>query len=528
VIRLILFFVAVAVVGLGLGWLADRPGTIDLVWQGWRIQTSVAVAIGAVFIAFIILALLWWLLRLLFGGPDAVSGFVRGRRARRGRAAIARGLVAVGVGDLRTARRASAEADRHAAGDPLTLVLRAQAAQLGGDREAAERAFRAMLGNGETRALGQRGLFIEARRRGDAAAAREIADAALNHAPNVPWAGPALLELEAAQHDWGAAIATVERNVANRTTDKATGKRQRAVLLAALACDAAARGDTEGARRAALDAVHLAPGLVPAAALAGRILAEAGELRHASRILEAAWSETPHPDLAEVYLHVRIGDAAQDRLKRARVLADRANGNPEGALALARAAIDARDFELARRTLEPLTASRPSRRTCLLMAEIEEADTGDRGRARAWLARGLVGRPDPAWMSDGIAYESWQPASPTTGELDSFEWRVPEEHLAAPDSKILEAEVLATESQPEAPEAVAGAALPSPASAMAEAGAAAAPEPPSAPKEPSRPQPSPSPRRGAAPVETIMPIRHLPDDPGPEGADADPTRTGEP
>ena len=67
--------------------------------------------------------------------------------------------------------------------------------------------------------------------------------------------------------------------------------------------------------------MKLAPGLVPAAALAGRLLAEAGEMRKASRILEAAWRANPHPDLAETYAHVRPGDSARDRLARVQTLA---------------------------------------------------------------------------------------------------------------------------------------------------------------------------------------------------------------
>ena len=44
-------------------------------------------------------------------------------------------------------------------------------------------------------------------------------------------------------------------------------------------------------------AVRLAPDLVPAASLAGRILGHRLELRRAGKILETAWQASPHPDL---------------------------------------------------------------------------------------------------------------------------------------------------------------------------------------------------------------------------------------
>src|SRR6185503_8470653 len=103
-----------------------------------------------------------------------------------------------------------------------------------------------------------------------------------------------------------------------------------------------------------VDATKLAPGFVPAAALAGRLLAESGERRKAARIVEAAWKANPHPDLAETYAHVRLSDSARDRLSRVQALARMAPGHAEGVLAVARAALDAREFAVARAALSSL------------------------------------------------------------------------------------------------------------------------------------------------------------------------------
>src|SRR6185312_4499113 len=129
--------------------------------------------------------------------------------------------------------------------------------------------------------------------------------------------------------------------------------RQRAVLLTARAL-AAQETDRDQARQLALDALKLAPALVPAAELAGRLLGEAGELRRASRIIEKAWVENPHPDLAETYAYLRPGDSARERLARVQSLAQKTPGQPEGVLAVARAALDAQEFTTARETLRPL------------------------------------------------------------------------------------------------------------------------------------------------------------------------------
>jgi HemY protein len=71
------------------------------------------------------------------------------------------------------------------------------------------------------------------------------------------------------------------------------------------------------------------------------------------------------------------------------------------------------------------------------MAQLEEADTGDIGRAREWMARAVHAALDPVWTADGLIAENWMPVSPATGRLDAFQWRVPVADLT-PRGPLLE------------------------------------------------------------------------------------------
>jgi HemY protein len=104
--------------------------------------------------------------------------------------------------------------------------------------------------------------------------------------------------------------------------------------------------------------------------------------------------------------------------------------NKNGAVVLARAAIDAYDWSTARSALAGFAATNPSQAVCLMMAEIEEGETGDQGKAREWLNRAVRAPRDPVWTADGITAEEWEPVSPVTGRLDAFEWRVPTSAVA--------------------------------------------------------------------------------------------------
>jgi HemY protein len=436
-IRIVIYLVVIGLLAFGAVWLADRPGDVAITWLGHRIETSIMVLAVAVAAVAFLAAILWSMVRAAMRSPDLVGRYLRTRRGVRGYLAVSQGLVAVGSGDVVAARKFMAEASRIAPGEPLTLLLRAQTAQLCGDREGAARSFELMAGRDDTRLLGLHGLFIEARRRNDPAAALLYAEEATKHVSVPGWAGQAVLEFRCVAGDWSGALHRLERNMKSGLVDKAAYRRQRAVLLTAQAL-AAEDGDRDRAKALVLEAAKLAPSLVPAAALAGRLLAEAGELRKAARIIEAAWRANPHPDLADAYGHLRPGDAARERLARIEALAAKSPGNVEAALAVARAALDAQEFVIARQALAPL-AIVPTKRVAALMAELEQKQHGDEGRAREWMMRALNARRDPAWAADGFVSERWLPVSSVTGRLDAFEWKDPlagDDHAGA----VIEAE----------------------------------------------------------------------------------------
>jgi HemY protein len=498
-IRVVFYLLVVGALALGVVWLADRPGDVVVTWQGWRIETSLMVLGAAVAAASLVLALFWSIVRAILRSPFRFRRHLHRRRGERAFEAISRGLIAVGAGDLGAARKHAADVKRMAPAEPLALLLNAQSAQLAGDREAAEGAFRAMASRADTKALGLRGLYIEAQRRRDHAGAHDFAEEAARLSPSLGWAGKAVLEFRCLTGNWAGALALLEAN--RRALDKESYRRQRAVMLTARAL-AAEETDRDNAKAFALEAAKLAPTFVPAAALAGRMLAEGGELRKAARVLNKAWRANPHPDLAQVFSDLRFGDRARDRLKRIEALARAVPGHIDGALALARAAIDAQEYEKARAALASHLAA-PTKRVALLMAELERAASNDEGRAREWISRALNAAPDPAWTADGHVSDRWLPVSPS-GRLDAFEWRVPLTGIASqapmiePETRsaaaLSTAEPLADNKPIDAEKADTPGAGAEPAAAIS-----ARRGPPAQPK-----------------AEAVIPLVHAPDDPGPE------------
>jgi HemY protein len=419
--RIILFLVLIALAAAGAAWVADQTGDVVLLSGGAKITiTQAALALGIAIVAALVA---WAILGAMGRMPEKIRRGRREKRQARGRHAITQGLLAIGHGDSSAARAHADVARRHAADDPLALLLHAQSAQLDGDREGAQRAFRAMAERSDTRLLGLRGLFIEAQRADDPVAAVMIAEEALKLAPGSTWASHAVLGFRCAKGDWSGALAILDNHQSSGLIDKATYRRQRGVLLTARALELETV-DRDLSRDSIMEAIKLAPTLVPAAVLASKYQSEAHQVRRSMRIVETAWLAHPHPDLADAYAHVKLGDSARQRLVRVETLAAKAPGHLEGALAVARAAIDATEYARAREALAPFVAA-PTQRVAMLMAEIERTEHGDSGRARAWTLRAVRAQHDPVWTADGYVSDRWRPVSPVSGRLDAFQWQMP-------------------------------------------------------------------------------------------------------
>jgi HemY protein len=432
-LRLVAYLLAVLAIASGLAWLADRPGQLIVNWQGREIETSVfhAVVILTALVATAIF--LWSLARQVWNSPATVGQIINKRRQRRGLDALSSGMIAVGAGDRANATRYAIQARKSLPNEPLTHLLRAQAAQLSGDRATARRIYEAMLASPDTEQLGLRGLFVEAQREGAREPAQQYSARALRLNPKLAWPVDALFDLQARENNWAGALETLAAARRNGHIDKSVADRRRAVLLTAQAQEVE-ESDAEKALALASEAHGLAPDLIPAAAIAGRILAGKGNTPRAAKILQKTWSKAPHPDLSTAYAYARVGDSPRDRLDRVKHLAALRPYAVESPIAVATAAIEAREYDQARHALAPLLdQGRLTQRAATLMARIEGEQNGDKGRVREWLARAATAQRDSAWTADGVVAERWSPVSPVTGQLDAFTWKVPVEHVGESD-----------------------------------------------------------------------------------------------
>ena len=392
-----------------VSWALSDDARMSMEIFGAKLSMSQGIAVALVITILSVLVFTVSFVKDVMAIPQKLKAREQRTKLERGVAAVSRGMESIAIGDAADALHHVRVAQRNLGDAPMTRLLSAQAAQLAGDDKAAGESFTAMLEAPETEFLGLRGLFAKAVKEGDTSAARQYAERAFNLRPNAAWAFDAVFDLALDRGAWGDAIATLKPALKNKTISLEEAKRAEAALLTAAAHASYASGDNSGALEEVEKALTLAPGLSPAATLASRLHFDARRAPRASKILETAFAEDPHPSLVGAFVKLQ-GDQPADKfaegLKR---LAARNPSNREAKITEARAALLLGDATEAIDILEPLLMETATARELKLMAEAVAAKFNDIA-ARPWLERAANAVRDAAPGVDGtyrFTKEGW-------------------------------------------------------------------------------------------------------------------------
>src|SRR5690554_3070351 len=423
-IRLASWIVGSLVIAALAAWMISLPGTLTLEVAGYRMQPRLGVAVFMFMVIAIVVIFIWAIVRRIISAPRAMARRRRERRREQGVEALGAAMIALQAGDPGRARSLARDAQARLPSNAAARLLEARADLALGDMAAAREHYRALIASDQTALAALTGLYDQARAQQRPQTTLTFARKARNLAPDSAWAAEAVFNDLAQRGQWAEAVAMVNAEQAGSREQRARKRRRQAVIETARARESET-SEPLSALEHALTALRLLPDFVPAALIAARIHLNRGETRKALSLLRRIWRATGHPDIAALYGHAQPGASAVDRLKRMGEIIETPPPHRAAGMALARAAIDAYDWVLARQALAPFAGPDATQGVASLMAEIEEGQHGDQGRAREWLARAVRAPRDPAWTADGMVSDEWEPVSPVTGRLDAFEWKVP-------------------------------------------------------------------------------------------------------
>lgn len=482
--RFVGYAVQVALLIAAAVWLVNNPGQVSVEWLGWRIDSTVSVAVLLIAILVGVLVLLDRLLRAALGAPGAWRRWRATRRARRAQAFLSQGFAAVAAGDGAKAGRLADRAQAVADDETLPLLLRAQAAEAAGDD--AEALWRKLIddadGDADRLLLGLHGLTESARRRGDQIAALAFVTRAQAVASDSPWALRVRHDLDLRTGAWTDADASLKAMARARLIDGDALRRRGTLVALGRALTAARDGLPDDAAAHARRAWKTDPNFLPAAIISARMDLAIGKASRAAQTVEAAWRACAHPDLAACYAAAAPPRTdALTQVKRFQLLLEIAPNSAESHLALADAALAARLWGQARqhyeqadrldpaahrrayRGLAAVAASEPPLETARLIdssqpfAALSEAEDNGAAestavalapspvaasapaavattqpRRRDWtrLAQQLSDpafAPDRGWHCEacGAPAAEWTPICAACATIDAVDWRLP-------------------------------------------------------------------------------------------------------
>ena len=438
-IRFLLVLTALLALTSLAALIANLPGTVSIAVPGHIIDMPLTVLLGSV-LAFILAALAIWVsAHWLWHLPLQLRRARLARHRKEGEAALAGGLMALARGDAQAADAATKLARRKMPHQPLPLLMAAQAALLDGRRDDAAANYHAMLGDRQPPqqiSLGLEGLYHLARAENDADAAGAYALRVLEVDARSSWALEGLMTLAVQIGDWPAAEKWLRR-WSRSGVGRAAVKQRRAILALAEAQSLLAEDNPASQIEAVKKAEYAAaldPKLIPATALAAQLLARAGNMRRARKVLKQAWQKAPHAILAQAWLDCHSDQPAAGRMRAVGRFIGKHRAHEEAAILRARIAMAGRRFRQAANLLSPLAeGAGQSRRLCLLMVEIElglEHET----QAQLWREKARRAPAEDGWRGGGLRLDEWQPICPVTGRLGGVNWGRP-----APDGKLLTA-----------------------------------------------------------------------------------------
>ena len=522
--RAVVFVVLAALAALAAFWLAEHPGRVSIEWLGYRMEPPIGILVLAGVVLSIAVIVLYRVITLILGTPGSIGRAFSSSRRKRGFKALSQGMVAVAAGDAQEAARWARKADNLLEDPPLTLLLSAQAAQLGGDERAAEKYFNAMLEKPETRFLGLRGLLRQALAEGDDQRALSYVREAHAMRPKTPWVVTNLFELSERTGDYDGAAAALKQAARIKALPKPEADHKGAVITLAKAERALAEGRKDEALSLARAADKADPDFLAAAVLHARLAVESERFREAAKVVERSWPRTPSGELAALYRRAAPAAKPLEQVKRVTKLTGLNPKHRESHLALAEVSLDAKLWGEARRHLGDLVSLEgedPARaQVCRLMARLEEAERNDGQAARGWLERAAHAPRDPAWVCNacGAIAARWSVDCGACGAFDSLDWRAPRRvGTLAIDGEPTALAQITAKPLIKAQEAAASVPLPPPPDRVS-----TAPKP-AAPSEAPKPPAKTSEGQGEGPGEAVNPLAPPPKRPalgtsGPAGA----------
>ena len=421
-LKVISLFIILSITGFITIWIKNNPGLIAIEWQGWLIETSVAIILCATVVLFIAIILNYWLLKKIFSIPKAIQNNYKINKTDKANKTIIKALSAKNMGEIELAEKLSKQA-KYLNNSPLKLLLDTEINNYNNNEEVYIKDLNNMLVYPETMLLGIKNLSNFYFQKGDTKKAIKV----INKAPltrNTPdWFYITSFKLNILERNWDEIIKSI-RNIEKYTKiSKADIKliKSRIYLFQALEYN---NKNNDNNFKYINESLKFDPSFAPAIIFKAKLLYAQNDTLGLNYI-KKSWKKFSHPDIANFVTELYKTKPKNELLKIIKSLTKLNNNTFINNIALARVAISIGLWNVARQSLKIIPEKDWTKDIFIMMADLEKKEHGNINKSDYWIKKAENANLDFSWGCTSCTYTStsWSLICPNCNNVDTIKWQ---------------------------------------------------------------------------------------------------------
>ena len=343
----------------------------------------------------------------------------------KGYNAFVSGMIALANKDYKRAILESKKISNHLDDNPsLALLLKSEIFKVEKKYDELSVVYEDMSKNKHTENLGYRGMMEQYLRAQDYHHAFIYGERLFNNNPFIEKIYDTLVSIIAKTNNWQQLLIISDRAFSKKIIDKKVYEENKSIGFFEIA-KIKQLSEIEESLKYMQKALKLRKNFPPYIKLYINLLIQNKNYNLAKKFIKKAWNELPHAEYKESILslaaHLKI-----EMSELVKYIAGTSYKNEESIILMVEAFVESKKWDDARNQIKDLLDVRPKKEVCLLMAKIEEGDSGDVQKINAWTQRAKDGAANNIWICtiSKKSQQTWSSVS-EAGYFNSLEWRQP-------------------------------------------------------------------------------------------------------
>ena len=347
------------------------------------------------------------------------------RNKERGYSSFISGMIALANKDYKKAIIESRKISNYLDETPaLSLLLKSEVYKIEKKYEDLNNIYEEMSKSKITENLAYRGMMEQYIRSHDYHHAFIYGEKLFNKNPFIEKIYEALVDITVKTNNWQQLIIISKKAFSKKIIDRKTYEENSSIGLFEIA-KIKQLSEVNESMNLIQKALVLRKNFPPYIKLYLEILIQNKNYKNAKKYIKKIWNENPH---SEYKLIIRnLADCLNmSYLDLVKYITFNSSLKEESKILMIEASISSSKWDLARNQIKDLLDTQPKKEICLLMAKIEEGDSGDSQKINAWKLRSRNGLDKNMWLCvpSNKTQDQWTSVS-DAGYFNSLEWRQP-------------------------------------------------------------------------------------------------------